>query len=184
MMQCWGAVSCVHDRAGNTLMTMTTNIRTRLALAAYALTLAAGNLAAAESAAHQHAHGAASSTLQLDKGKKWATDAPLRQGMESIRAAMAQALPAIHANQLSKAKYNALAQQVNKAVGSMVANCKLGPQADAQLHLIIADLLSGTQAMQGKAKQTKRQTGALTVLDALEKYDAYFDHPGWTPITH
>jgi len=34
--------------------------------------------------------------------------------------------------------------------------------------------------MQGKAKQTKRKAGALTVLDALEKYDAYFDHPGWT----
>jgi hypothetical protein len=161
-------------------MTRTANIHARLAFVALMLTLAAGNLAAADSSSHPH--GASSSTLQLDNGKKWATDAPLRQGMESIRAAMVEALPAIHANKLGKAKYKALAQQVNKSVGSMVANCKLGPQADAQLHLIIADLLSGAEAMQAKATQTQRRTGAIMVLDALEKYDAYFDHPGWKSI--
>ena len=98
--------------------------------------------------------------------------------------AMAAALPAIHTNKLSSAKYNALARKTSNEVAHIVANCKLDPQDDAQLHLIIADILSGVEAMQGKTKGTQRQTGAITVLGALEKYDVFFDHPGWKPITH
>lgn len=165
-------------------MTAIHRIWKRVALTAFALSLAATNLATAEISAHQHEPGASPSTLRLNDGKKWATDAPLRQGMENIRAAMAAALPAVHANKLSSAKYNGLAKQVSNEVAGIVANCKLDPQADAQLHLIIADILGGVDAMQGKTKSIKRQTGAVQVLGALEKYDTYFDHPGWKPITH
>lgn len=165
-------------------MTTTNSIWKRTALTIFAFSLAATSLAAAEISAHQHEPGASPTTLKLNNGKKWATDAPLRKGMENIRAAITTALSAIHTNKLSNAKYNALAQKVSNEVGGIVANCKLDPQADAQLHLIIAEILNGVEAMQGKTKKTKRQTGAVEVLDALEKYDAYFDHPGWKPITH
>ncbi|MBI5753164.1 MAG: hypothetical protein HZA59_13635 [Hydrogenophilales bacterium] len=170
-------------------MTTTISIWKRVALTSFVLSLAATSftatsLAAAEIGAHRHEPGASPSTLKLNDGKKWASDAPLRKGMENIRAAMASALPAIHANKLSSAKYNELANKVNNEVAGIVANCKLDPQADVQLHLIIADILSGVEAMQGKTKGTKRQTGAVTVIGALEKYDVYFDHPGWKPITH
>ena len=42
---------------------------------------------AAFAADNAHNHGAASEThtIQLNNGKKWAIDAPLRKGMESIR---------------------------------------------------------------------------------------------------
>lgn len=165
-------------------MTTTNSGWKQVALTTFALSLAATGLAAAEMGAHQHEPGVVLPTLMLNNGKKWTTDAPLRKGMESIRAAMAAALPAIHTNKLSSAKYNALAQKTNNQVTYIVANCKLDPQADAQLHLIIADILSGVEAMQGKTKSIKRQTGAVKVLGALEKYDAYFDHPGWKPIKH
>ncbi len=165
-------------------MTTTNSIWKRAALISFALSLAATNLATAEISAHQHEPGTSPSMLKLNDGKKWATDAPLRKGMENIRTAMATALPAIHANKLSSAKYNALAQKASNEVAYIVANCKLDPQADAQLHLIIADILGGVDAMQGKTKNIKRQTGAVKVLGALEKYDTYFDHPGWKPITH
>lgn len=165
-------------------MITTNSIWKRTALTIFALSFAATGLAAAEISAHQHESGTSPSTLKLNDGKKWATDAPLRKGMENIRTAMAAALPAIHANKLSTAKYSELAQKVSTEVSGIVANCKLDPQADAQLHLIIADLLSGVETMQGKTKKTKRQTGAVKVLGALEKYAAYFDHPGWKPITH
>jgi len=163
-------------------MTANIGIWKLAALGALALSLAGPSLAATEHSAQHHAAG--TGTLQLNNGQKWATDAPLRQGMENIRAAMAAALPAIHANQQSNAQYRALAQKINSDVGGIVANCKLAPQADAQLHLIIADLLHGVETMQGKTKKAKRQTGALKVLGALEKYAAYFDHPGWQPIAH
>ena len=158
-------------------MTATNRIWKLVALTSVAISLVVTGPAAAEISVHKHEPGASPSKLKLNDGKKWATDDPLRKGMENIRAAMAASLPAIHANKLSTAKYSELAQKVSGEVGGIVANCKLDSQADAQLHLILADLLSGVEAMEGKTKKTKRQTGAVKVLGALDKYDAYFDHP-------
>lgn len=152
-----------------------------LAAAGLAMGLATGSLAAD---AHKHDHGAAPAKLELNNGKKWETDAPLRKGMESIRAAMDGALHEIHENKLSAAKYGELAKKVNGEVNGIVANCKLDPKADAQLHLVIADILEGVEAMEGKAKKVKRQAGAVKVLSALDKYGTYFDHPGLQPIKH
>ncbi|MEN9436863.1 MAG: hypothetical protein RIR09_1518 [Pseudomonadota bacterium] len=150
-----------------------------VAAASLALGLVSGSALAAESA---HKHGADSTQLSLDNGKKWATDAPLRQGMGAIRAQMQAALHAIHENKLPVARYNALAAKLNTEVGGIVAQCKLEPKADEQLHLVIADVLSGAEAMQGKTKKVTRRSGAVQVLGALEKYATYFDHPNWTPI--
>ena len=156
-------------------------IRTLLATAGLALGLSAGSLAAD---AHSHEHGAAPAKLELNNGKKWATDEPLRQGMQNIRKLMDASLHDIHEGKLSAAKYGELAKKVNAEVGGIVANCKLEPKADAQLHLVIADIGEGVEAMEGKAKKVKRQAGAVKVMGALEKYGAHFEHSGWKPLAH
>lgn len=152
-------------------------------LGAAVLSLAVASLPAA-AAEHRHEHGAAPATLELNNGKKWETDAPLRKGMENIRGAMQAALSDIHGNKLSAAGYGALAKKVNGEVNDIVTNCKLEPKADAQLHLVIADILEGVEVMQGKAKKVRRPDGAVKVLGALEKYDSHFEHPGWQPLKH
>ena len=68
--------------------------------------------------------------------------------------------------------------------GYAVVQIPLDPKADAQLHLVIADILEGVEAMEGKAKKMKRQAGALKVGGALEKYASHFEHPGWQPLAH
>ncbi len=156
-------------------------IWTLLAAAGLALGLSAGSLAADD---HKHEHGAAPAKLELNEGRKWATDAPLRKGMEGIRKLMEASLHEIHEGKLSTARYGALARKVNAEVSGIVANCKLEPKADAQLHLVIADIGEGVEAMEGKAKKAKRQAGAVMVLGALEKYGAHFEHPGWQPLAH
>jgi hypothetical protein len=129
--------------------------------------------------AHEHdAHGAA--VLKLDNGQKWKTDAPLRQGMANIKAAVQPSLHAIHENKLKAATYQTLAKRTNTQIAFMVENCKLAPDADAQLHLIIAELGAAADAMAGKDKTQSRQKGALQLVHALETYGAFFDHPGWT----
>lgn len=168
----------------NKAMAATSRRRRLPALAGIMIALVANSYAAAEISGHQHAPGTSPSQLQLNAGKKWATDAPLRQGMANIRGAVAGALPAIHGNQLSAAQYRKLAEKINGEVGAIVTHCKLEAQADAQLHLIIAELLHGAETMRVGPKNAKRQSGALQVLDALKKYAAYFDHPGWQPIQH
>lgn len=119
-------------------------------------------------AAPQHDHGAAEVKLVLDQGKKWPTDAPLRQGMENIRAALGAGM-----------KYQALANKVNAEVAGIVQNCKLEPDADAQLHLVIAELMAGAEAMEGKVKGETRRAGAEKVARALNAYGEHFDHAGW-----
>jgi hypothetical protein len=129
--------------------------------------------------AHEHdAHGAA--TLKLDNGQKWKTDAPLRQGMANIKAAVQPHLHAIHENTLKAANYQTLAKRTHTQVAFMVESCKLAPDADAQLHLIIAELGAAAEAMAGKDKAQSRQKGALQLVHALETYGEFFDHPGWT----
>jgi hypothetical protein len=156
----------------------------RLVLAALAtLSLAAGSALAANHA-HDHGHAAATASLQLNAGKKWETDAPLRKAMAEIRRQMAGSLHAIHENRLSAKGYGRLAQAVEKAVGDMVANCKLGAQADEQLHIVIAYLLAGAEQMAGKTQPGKRMDGAVQVIGALDSYGRYFDDPGFRPIAH
>jgi hypothetical protein len=129
---------------------------------------------------HDHAnHGSTEpQRLQLDAGKKWATDQHLRQAMNDINQAMSAALPRIHKNQFSDGDYQALAGTVSQKVAYAVEHCKLTPKADAMLHLVIADLMDGAEIMEGK-RPGSRHDGAAQVLQALQVYGKYFQHPGW-----
>lgn len=135
---------------------------------AITLALAFGAPLAYGQASHDHGHGAEEAKLVLNQGKKWTTDAPLRQGMENIRAALGSGM-----------KYGALAKKVNAEVAGIVQNCKLEPEADAQLHLVIADILAGVEAMEGKVEGETRREGAEKLAKALDAYGEHFDHAGW-----
>lgn len=149
----------------------------RLLILATMLTLGMAPAFAADPAHEHGAHGA--STLKLDNGQKWKTDAPLRKGMANIKADVQPHLHAIHENTLKAANYQTLAQRTNSQIAFMVKNCKLAPDADAQLHLIIAELGAAADAMAGKDQAQSRQKGALQLVHALETYGEFFDHPGW-----
>lgn len=134
---------------------------------------------AAETAAHQHE--AATHRLQLDNGNKWQTDEPLRQAMTQIRDAVAAERTAIHDNKATAAQYQVLAAKVDDRIAYMVANCKLKPEADANLHIILADMIAGSDLMKG-ADAAKRREGAVKVIAGLQAYPKYFEHPGWRAL--
>jgi hypothetical protein len=161
-------------------------LNTLLTVAALSVAAIGTSMAATSgfSAGHHPDHATASASLQLNAGKKWETDAPLRQGMGNIRQSMAASLDDIHENRLSQKGYAALAKKIESEVGAIVANCKLEPQADAQLHLIVAELLDGSKSMLSPSKQAQRQSGAVKVVGALEKYGTYFQDPEFKPLIH
>ena len=138
---------------------------------------------AAQQATHDHG-SAATSGLQLDKGRKWSTDEPLRQGMSRIQGAVGKRLDAAHAGKLTDAQYGEVAKEVTAQVAYVVRNCKLEPAADAVLHVIIADMVTGADAMQGKVKGSAPRTGFVKVVQALDNYATYFEHPGWKSLQH
>jgi len=139
-------------------------------------------------AQHQHEHehdpgATAVASIELDAGRRWATDASLRAGMADIRAAFDADHPAIHDGKQTDAQYEALASRIELQVNSIVANCRLPPQADANLHYLIADLSQGVSLMRGQDPARSRHDGAALVHGALRAYVEFFDDPDWSADT-
>lgn len=161
---------------------MLTRIRLSPALLGLSLALGiAGGPALAAGAAHSHG-AAAGLELQLDNGAKWATDDALRRGMTGMRDAITAALPRIHAGGMGRSDYEALADRVMSQVAYVVENCRLPEAADAQLHLVIAQILDGIGVMKDAGADAAE--GAVVVVRALDAYGEAFNHPGWTPMAH
>ena len=152
-----------------------------IAAAVLAASLSTGVLAAT---GHEHDahHGGGSAQLTLNNGQKWTTDENLRQGMANIRDALAAELPAIHGGKASAGQYHALAKKINDQVAFMVQSCKLDKEADAALHLVLAQLIAGADAMSDQKNNKARHQGAAKIIHALEEYAVYFDHPGWQGV--
>lgn len=135
-------------------------------------------------AAEDHSkHGAgAPHKLELNAGKKWATDKPLRKAMSEIRKTAVGTLDAVHHGKDTPAAFDAAAKAITAEVSYAVANCKLDPKADAQLHVVIGDILKGTEVLEGKQPEVARAEGVVAVARALNAYGEHFNHPGWKAI--
>lgn len=133
---------------------------------------------------HGHDHDMAATSLQLNNGEKWQTDAPLRAAMGQIRNAMTDAHPGIHAGTLPDDDFTELANQVRAQVANMVANCQLPADADAQLHIVLGQLLNGATQMAGDSETATRKDGAHVIFGALTAYGEHFNDPDFQPIVH
>jgi hypothetical protein len=149
-----------------------------LVAAAIAAALVLGPVPLAVAQTHAHADVP---TLTLDQGRRWPTDTPLRRHMNDIRATMAGSLARIEQGTLPRADYAKIGASVEGKVASIIADCKLPPEADAMLHVIVADLVDGADVMQGKSAG-EPAAGAHKVVTALDNYAQYFDHAGFEPL--
>lgn len=148
-------------------------------LSATALLSMGAKIALAQEHNHAHGHDAGKpAQLTLNNGKKWVTDDNLRQAMSRIRDALSTELPTIHSGKATAEQYRALAAKTNDQITFMVKNCKLDPKADAALHLVLTDIIAGTDAML-KPEGNEARKGAEKIASALENYGAYFEHQGW-----
>lgn len=134
--------------------------------------------------AHDHASGHdhashAATALTLNAGKRWATDEPLRLGMQRIRDAVMPVLGGTGQPTVGAAQAKAMAESVQVQVNFLFQNCKLEPAADAALHVLITEILAGSAAV---ATDPASQTGPAQLLAALRKYPEHFDHPNWQPL--
>ncbi|MBV6272687.1 hypothetical protein KVP09_07125 [Alcaligenaceae bacterium CGII-47] len=158
-----------------------TSTKTLLLAIALSLPLASGVTLAAETSTHDHSSGAPTA-LELNAGQKWETDAPLRLAMGELRQTINQALPDVHKGTFDKPQYDALADYTNKQVAYIVGNCNLEPQADAQLHIIVADLIGGADIVSGKEQAHPRADGVVKLVETLNRYGEFFNHPEWQNI--
>ena len=107
-----------------------------------------------------HAHDTAAPPLV--NGQRWETDEALRTSMLQIRDAASQQQGA------------ALASTTKAQVDYMITHCKLDSQADAALHDIISQLLTGADMLN---KAPDSPDGVERIQHALQQYPDYFNHP-------
>ncbi len=155
------------------------NLASLALIGAFALSGAAFAPAVLAAAEHQHGHGTAPMKLQLDHGKRWKTDEPLRRGMNAIRGTVHGAAAPLHKGTAKPEAYAELGRRVEADVGRIVKECKLPPDADAQLHIVVAELIAGADAMKSASDGKSGRAGLVQVDGALKSYGKYFDHPGW-----
>lgn len=66
-----------------------------------------------------------------------------------------------------------VAQTVEQNVRYIVENCKLEPEADAALHVIIGQMMGAATQLKADAS---REHGVIQLNDALATYRKTFDH--------
>lgn len=131
-----------------------------------------------QSPGHNHGHAAAAA-MTLNNGQRWETDEPLRTGMQRIRDAVEKTFAARASGQLTTADTRALSATVQENVNYLIENCKLSPEADAVLHVLITEMLSSTAQL---AQNPTAHEGLDQMAQALHNYSEYFDHPGWPEL--
>lgn len=144
-----------------------------------ALLFASACVVACPALAQHHAHPAAPApvTQSATAAVRYATDAPLRQGMADIRIAVGMLEHAEHGH-LDATQVRNLAAGIERSIGTIIAECKLAPEADAALHGIIGGLGQGIAALKAHPADMGPVAGMRAALD---DYARRFDDPGMAP---
>lgn len=138
--------------------------------------VAALGLAAPQAFAQHDAHHAqpAARTATPAPAQRFATDATLREEMQGIRSAVTGLEHYTHGH-IGEEQAVQLAGQIQAGVNTIVANCKLPPDADAALHTIIVPLMQNAGAL----KQDPKNLASIKPMqEAMAAYAQQFDDPG------
>ena len=136
---------------------------------AVALAVAAPSLEA-----RQHEHAATTKAAQAAPATaRFASDATLRREMQGIRTAV-EALSHYEHGHMGPEQAAILASTIDRHVRTIIANCKLPPDADAALHGIIVPLMQNAQALKQKPADL---SPIAPMRSALERYDRQFQEP-------
>lgn len=149
-------------------------MRTSILLPLVAAIALTGMPVAAAAQDHGHAAGHAAATVSTP-AQRWATDAPLRDGMRNI-AAVVEALGHYEHGHVGSREAVLLAGQVQGHIGGIVAKCRLEPEADAALHGVLAGLARAAQALENDPADV---AAIQAMRHALADYARLFEDPAF-----
>lgn len=148
-----------------------------IAIACGTVGLSVGTALAQDSHDSHLSHSAHADGLQhiAVPEQRFATDAPLREGMQRVHAALAK-LNHYPMGHLSEAMALGQVAEIKDAVTFMFANCKLAEKPDQALHAMLIPLLAAAQKFEKDPSNT-HQVEAMQ--HAVAEYPRYFDDSGW-----
>lgn len=131
--------------------------------------------ASMQAAPHEHAAHATTGEAAPVPAQRWATDAPLRDGMGRIHTALDE-LRHYEMGHMSEAMAIDRVGLIEAAASDIFIHCKLAPQADAALHDMLLPLLAAARKLKA---QPQDMTSVAAMQKAVARYPVYFDDPGW-----
>ena len=125
--------------------------------------------------AHDSHHPAPAGDAFTAPATRWASDAPLREGMRRVRVAT-EGLSHGAYGHLDAGQVQALAAELEAAVQDMIARCRLDPEPDAALHPLLARVLQASAVLAAG----EFDAAALAELEAvLLRYPLLFEDADW-----
>lgn len=121
---------------------------------------------------HQHETHAGNAPIAVPT-ERWATDAPLRKGMQQVHDALA-VLDHYPMGHVSEAMALDRVKAIKDAGAYMFANCKLPEKPDEALHGMLVPLLAAAQKLE---QDPADMTQVKAMQDAVADYPRYFDDP-------
>jgi hypothetical protein len=127
--------------------------------------------AAAPALAHNHA--APQPAPASSPVAKYPAEAALRTAMDRVRNAVEAFEHARHGH-MGAEQVRALADHLDAQVARVFKECRLEPQADASLHVLLGTLMKGSRAM----RQTPTDYAPVAAMErAMADYARMFDDP-------
>jgi hypothetical protein len=141
----------------------------------------ADHAAPADTSEHDHHDGHEMSESVALPATPWATDAPLRANMRLIRDAV-DSLEHYEQGHIDATQAAQLGTDIQNAVNTMFAECKLEAEADAALHGLLATFMVGARAVRTEAELPTQAIAQMR--EALTRYPLVFDDPQWLHDGH
>lgn len=132
--------------------------------------------------AEEHSTHSTSSNqeAQLNQGKRWETDKPLRESMEKISLLAKKNMSAIHNEKQTQDAYAEMGNAIKKQTDLIFKNCKLPPAADQELHKILIPILNSVTIFTGKGTSREKHEAFVVLLNSLAQYGSHFEHKNWS----
>jgi hypothetical protein len=124
---------------------------------------------------HEHDDHAAAAAPASNPPQRFETDAALREGMGRIHEAL-NALRHYEMGHMPESIAVEKVDEIKSSIDYLFANCKLPPDADAALHIILAPLLGAVQSFE---KNPKDMTAVTHMREAVDDYPHRFNDPEW-----
>jgi hypothetical protein len=124
--------------------------------------------------------GTPSSQSAAPQAKQWETDAAVRQGMGNILKTLQPEQENIEKKRLGTADYQRLGKALDQQIKQFLNVRQLSKEAEKPFHTVVMlDLTHAVELMQISPKVELQRVAALGVLQTLQHYGEYFQHPGW-----
>lgn len=110
------------------------------------------------------------------------TDQGLRTAMTALRDTVGARLHGDAAQPMAEADYVALAAEVERQLGVIVAGRDFHSRAGRHLQWLLGDIADGAGLMRTAPRIPGKRMGLLRVVETLNFYGREYDHPGWEPL--